>query len=82
MDDKVLAVCELLQSLPCKMTPKSFMLRFLGSDNSDIAYRRRYWAESAIDSTMRLVDAMADEIKSSPPGREAWAKFIEAEVKC
>ncbi|KAA1096710.1 hypothetical protein PGT21_025879 [Puccinia graminis f. sp. tritici] len=29
---------------------------------------------------MRLVDAMADEIKSSAVGRDAWAKFIQDEA--
>ncbi|EFP76489.2 uncharacterized protein PGTG_02930 [Puccinia graminis f. sp. tritici CRL 75-36-700-3] len=80
MDSKAITVCELLQSLPCKMTPKSFLLHFLQSDNSDLAYRRRYWAESAVDSTLVLVEAIAEELKSSATGRNVWAKFIEQEA--
>ncbi|KAA1108607.1 hypothetical protein PGT21_019111 [Puccinia graminis f. sp. tritici] len=68
MEAKAITVCELLQSLPCKMTPKSFLLHFLQSDNLDLAYRPRYWAESAVDSTLVLVKATTEaEIIWSPP---------------
>ncbi|KAA1094767.1 hypothetical protein PGT21_029480 [Puccinia graminis f. sp. tritici] len=60
MEAKAITVCELLQSLPCKMTPKSFLLHFLQSDNLDLAYRRRYWAESAVDSTLVSVKATTE----------------------
>ncbi|EFP86715.2 uncharacterized protein PGTG_13097 [Puccinia graminis f. sp. tritici CRL 75-36-700-3] len=62
------------------MTPKSFMLHFLHSDNSDLAYRRRYWAESAVDSTVVLVKAIRDKMNSSAPGQQAWADFIQEEA--
>ncbi|OAV98658.1 hypothetical protein PTTG_25611 [Puccinia triticina 1-1 BBBD Race 1] len=62
------------------MAPKSFLLHFLCSTNSQISYRRRYWAKSGIDSTMGLLNAVSDEIKRSPPGRKAWEKFIQEQA--
>jgi hypothetical protein len=81
IDDKILRICQELRTLPCVMTPKQFMQRYIESGNSDIAYLRRYWAQSTgIDSTMELVSALRNEIKRTEVGRNAWSSFILQEV--
>jgi hypothetical protein len=80
-DQKVLEVCEILRSLPNKMTPKQFMLHYLTSPNPDLAYLRRYWAQpTGIESTVGFLEHLGSFIKRTPTGREAWKDFIQAEV--
>ncbi|KAA1070445.1 hypothetical protein PGT21_012403 [Puccinia graminis f. sp. tritici] len=81
IDDKILRICQELRTLPSVMTPKQFMQRYIESANSDIAYLRRYWAQSTgIDSTMELVSALRNEIKRTEVGRNAWSSFILQEA--
>jgi hypothetical protein len=42
-DLKVLQVCKMLRALPVKLTPKQFMLHYLTSSNSELAFLRRFW---------------------------------------
>jgi len=78
---KVLSVCKLLNSTPGKITPKRFLQIFLESEDSEIAYLRRLWAQPrGIDSTMHLVTVMRNEITKTQCGRELWSAFIQQQV--
>ena len=80
-DEKAIQVCRLLRTMPAVMTPKQFLSHFLLSNNQEIAYLRRFWAqETGIASTMELVQAMRNEINSTEVGRQAWTSFILQEV--
>ncbi|KAA1128735.1 hypothetical protein PGTUg99_007731 [Puccinia graminis f. sp. tritici] len=76
-DHKVLAICQELRSPPHVMTPKQFMVRYIESGSSDIAYLRRFWAQSSgVDSTMELVKSLRNEVNRTDVGRQAWSQFI------
>ncbi|KAA1138597.1 hypothetical protein PGTUg99_030614 [Puccinia graminis f. sp. tritici] len=78
---KVLTACKLLNMTPGKITPKRFLQIFLESENSDIAYLRRLWAQPrGIGSTMYLVKLLRDEIMSSDGGSKEWTDFIQKEA--
>ncbi|KAA1123549.1 hypothetical protein PGTUg99_007676, partial [Puccinia graminis f. sp. tritici] len=63
------------------MTPKEFMLHFVQSPNSDIAYLRRFWRQpKGVESTMDLVRSIHLELAKSRTGREAWDSFIQEEL--
>jgi hypothetical protein len=81
MEQKILDICQLLRTAPVVMTPKQFIHQFLESGNSDIAFLRRFWAASGIDSTMALMNSMRKEINSTDAGRQAWYRFILQEVR-
>ncbi|POW19917.1 hypothetical protein PSHT_04078 [Puccinia striiformis] len=79
-DKKVLLVCKTLQNPPTKMTPKEFMFHFVSSENSKIAYLRRYWStETGVEGAMDLVRALRDEINETPLGRSLWKDLIQEE---
>ncbi|KNF02721.1 hypothetical protein PSTG_04007, partial [Puccinia striiformis f. sp. tritici PST-78] len=81
VDAKVLAVCEALNKLPTKITPKVFFMRFLVSTYSQLPYLRGCWAtKKGINSTMDLASALRDEINKTALGREAWEAFILQEA--
>ncbi|KAI7955875.1 hypothetical protein MJO29_007274 [Puccinia striiformis f. sp. tritici] len=81
LDEKVLNVCEILRTLPQVLTPKQFVTQFLQSNNSDIAYLRRYWAQPrGIESSMELARSLRNELARTETGREAWQLFIKEEV--
>ncbi|EFP85455.2 uncharacterized protein PGTG_11811 [Puccinia graminis f. sp. tritici CRL 75-36-700-3] len=70
-----------MRSLPTVMTPKEFMLHFIQSPNSDIAYLRRFWRQpKGIETTMDLVRSIHQELAKSSTGREAWDSFIQEEA--
>ncbi|POW14648.1 hypothetical protein PSTT_02771 [Puccinia striiformis] len=80
-DKKVLLVCKTLQNPPTKMTPKEFMFHFVSSENSKIAYLRRYWStETGVEGAMDLVRALRDEINETPLGRSLWKDLIQEEA--
>jgi hypothetical protein len=80
MEQKILQICQALRTAPSVMTPKQFIHQFIESGNSDIAYLRRFWATSGIDSTMELMAALRNEINRTDAGRQAWYTFIRQEV--
>ncbi|KAA1124263.1 hypothetical protein PGTUg99_020108 [Puccinia graminis f. sp. tritici] len=80
MDQKILEICQVLRTSPVVMTPKQFIHQFIESDNSDIAYLRRFWATSGIDSTMALMTTLRNEINRTDAGRQAWYSFILQEA--
>ncbi|KAI7949243.1 hypothetical protein MJO28_008064 [Puccinia striiformis f. sp. tritici] len=81
LDEKVLNVCEILRTLPQVLTPKQFVTQFLQSNNSDIAYLRRYWAQPrGIESSMELARSLRNELARTETGREAWQLFIKEEA--
>jgi hypothetical protein len=64
------------------MTPKEFMLHFISSPNSDIAYLRRYWSTSTgIDGAIKLIEALRDAITRTNTGQDAWMQLIQKEVR-
>ena len=80
-DQKVLAICQNLNTLPAKMTPKGFIINFMTSKNLNIASLRRFWAQpTGIDSTMEMVDHLRREIIKLHVGRAAWSSLILQEV--
>ncbi|POW03989.1 hypothetical protein PSTT_10686 [Puccinia striiformis] len=71
----------ILRTLPQVMTPKEFMIHFVQSPNSEVAYLQRLWAvPKGIPSSMDLVRSVRNELSSTPEGRNAWADFIQLEV--
>ncbi|KAH9456486.1 hypothetical protein Pst134EB_012684 [Puccinia striiformis f. sp. tritici] len=74
-------MCEALNKLPTKITPKVFFMRFLVSTYSQLPYLRGCWAtKKGINSTMDLASALRDEINKTALGREAWEAFILQEA--
>ncbi|OAV98166.1 hypothetical protein PTTG_01728 [Puccinia triticina 1-1 BBBD Race 1] len=54
------------------MSPKQFMLHYLTSPNSELAYLRRHWAQpTGIESSVELIQAIGAFMKQSPAGRQA-----------
>jgi hypothetical protein len=77
-DLKVLHVCEMLRALPVKLTPKQFMLHYLTSLNSDLAFLRRFRTQpTGVDSTIELLEALSSLLKSNASGKEAWNRFVK-----
>ncbi|KAI9618982.1 hypothetical protein H4Q26_012241 [Puccinia striiformis f. sp. tritici PST-130] len=67
---KVLAICKSLNSTPAKITPKRFFEIFLASNNSEIVYLRRLWAQpTGLDSTMRLLPSSATKCSGLKEGK-------------
>ena len=76
---KVLYICEIIQRQ--NLNPKKFITAFLTLWNSDLAYKRRLWSSEGIDSTMELVKAIQNLVRSRNEGREHWYQFILQEVR-
>ena len=77
--DKNLDTVKALQDL--NMSPKEFMVHFLRSNNSDLAFRRRFWAtKTGYKSSLTVVECVRDKFESSLEGQGWWAQFIQDEV--
>jgi hypothetical protein len=82
-DIKAISICKALGAAPTKLTPKEFMMHYLTSDNADIAYLRRFWAQSTgLHSSVYLAEALGAELKRTAVGKQAWTNFIQKEVRC
>ena len=76
---KTLQICNNLRYL--NMTPKEFMVHFLRSKNSDLAFRRRYWAtKTGYEGSLNLVDCIRNRFEASSEGQGWWAQYIQKEV--
>ena len=81
VDQKILTICQMMSLPPTKITPKEFMLRYLISENSDLAYLRSHWGQpKGIESTMEVARALRNKLLTSAEGRRAWSVFIREEV--
>ncbi|KAA1134309.1 hypothetical protein PGTUg99_035037 [Puccinia graminis f. sp. tritici] len=77
--EKLLLICRQIQAL--QWTPKQFITAFLGSDDSDLAYRRRFWGtETGWNSTRTLIEAIKSEVTRSRDGSLRWETFIQEEA--
>jgi len=76
---KTLSICQALQAV--NMTPKEFLVHFLTSENSELAYRRRFWTTATGGgSTLSLVQCIRDRFLASSDGQARWNDFIRDEV--
>ncbi|OAV95874.1 hypothetical protein PTTG_26544, partial [Puccinia triticina 1-1 BBBD Race 1] len=77
--EKILHICKELQKM--KMTPKVFITGFLRSNDSDIAFRRRYWRTgTGLEGALEVVRAVKTTATSTPKGAAMWKEFIKDEA--
>jgi hypothetical protein len=77
--EKLLQICRLIQDL--NMTPKSFIISFLESGDSDIAYRRRFWGtQTGWHSTSEVLRVIKSVVFRTQHGATGWKEFIKEEV--
>ncbi|KAA1128579.1 hypothetical protein PGTUg99_004374 [Puccinia graminis f. sp. tritici] len=63
------------------MTPKLFIVGFLTSGNSDIAYQRRFWGtHTGWQSTAELLRVIKAVVLRAQDGATSWNQFIEEEA--
>jgi hypothetical protein len=63
------------------MTPKMFLTAFLTLDESDLAFRRRYWGtQFGWPSTYELLQAIKKQVTKTQKGKARWREFIQREV--
>ncbi|KAA1130849.1 hypothetical protein PGTUg99_026233 [Puccinia graminis f. sp. tritici] len=77
--EKLLQICRLIQDL--NMTPKSFIISFLESGDSDLAYRRRFWGtQTGWHSTSEVLRAIKSVVCRTQHGATGWKEFIKEEA--
>ncbi|WAR56347.1 hypothetical protein PtB15_7B195 [Puccinia triticina] len=78
-NEKLMIVCRQLQALD--WTPKQFTTAFLRSEDTEFAYRRRFWGTSTgWNSTRNLIEVIKSEVTSSDYGASQWETFIQEEA--
>jgi hypothetical protein len=76
---KIIKICKLIQEL--NMTPKSYLIAFLQSPNSDIAYQQWFWVtQTGWNFTLELLKLICSVATCTGNGAAEWNTFIEREV--
>ncbi|PLW16152.1 hypothetical protein PCASD_15856 [Puccinia coronata f. sp. avenae] len=76
---KILSICD--QIAKHQLDPKKFILGFLTLQDTELAYKRRFWGTpDGITSTVTVLNAIRDLVVSQRGGQNAWTDFILQDV--
>ncbi|KAA1073383.1 hypothetical protein PGT21_010462 [Puccinia graminis f. sp. tritici] len=75
MNQKLETICALIEEL--NLTPKSFIVAFLGQKQDTMAFKQRLWGTNqGWDTTKHLLLTIKQLVSTHVEGRELWQEFI------